>query len=186
MPPTLADTRRNWSRFRPMSSWLPGSAGAGPPLQDNLTVPIVFVIVPDPVGAGYVESLSRPGGNATGFMMFEYNFERQMAGTAQADRTGRDAGGGASGSGHRRRDRPVRRHPVVAPLGWVGVGAGRLARPREIERAVTAFARGPNGGLIVTRARCRLLTPRSDHRACGPAQCCLRCTSYVFTLPLAA
>jgi putative ABC transport system substrate-binding protein len=50
-----------------------GSAGLPPVLQVTRTVPIVFVIVPDPVGSGFVHSLSRPGGNATGFMMFEYN-----------------------------------------------------------------------------------------------------------------
>ena len=42
-------------------------------LQVTRTVPIVFMIVPDPVGSGFVESLSRPGGNATGFMQFEYS-----------------------------------------------------------------------------------------------------------------
>jgi putative tryptophan/tyrosine transport system substrate-binding protein len=50
-----------------------GSLGAEVVLKATHTIPIVFVIVPDPVGSGYVESLSRPGGNATGFMMFEYN-----------------------------------------------------------------------------------------------------------------
>ena len=50
-----------------------GSPGLPPLLQATQTVPIVFVVVPDPVGSGFVESLSRPGGNATGFMMFEYN-----------------------------------------------------------------------------------------------------------------
>ena len=49
-----------------------GSAAMGPLLEATRTVPIVFAIVPDPVGAGFVQSLSRPGGNATGFMMFEY------------------------------------------------------------------------------------------------------------------
>src|ERR1700680_1313736 len=49
-----------------------GSAGVGPLLEATRTVPIVFAIVPDPVGAGFVESLARPGGNATGFLMFEY------------------------------------------------------------------------------------------------------------------
>jgi len=49
------------------------AATVGPLLQATRTVPIVFVIVPDPVGAGFVESLSRPGGNATGFLMFEYS-----------------------------------------------------------------------------------------------------------------
>src|SRR6516162_4684780 len=49
-----------------------GNAGAAPLLQATRTVPIVFVIVPDPVGAGFVDSLARPGGNATGFTSFEY------------------------------------------------------------------------------------------------------------------
>ncbi|MGC1974768.1 MAG: ABC transporter substrate binding protein, partial [Pseudolabrys sp.] len=50
-----------------------GAAAVGPMLQAAQTVPIVFVIVPDPAGAGFVESLSRPGGNATGFINFEYS-----------------------------------------------------------------------------------------------------------------
>ena len=75
-----------------------GTSPLGPLLQATRTVPIVFVIVADPVGAGFVDSLSRPGGNATGFMQFEYELEREMAGAAQADRARRDAGGGPSGS----------------------------------------------------------------------------------------
>jgi putative ABC transport system substrate-binding protein len=50
-----------------------GGATMGPLLQAIRNVPIVFTIVPDPVGSGFVKSLSRPGGNATGFMMFEYS-----------------------------------------------------------------------------------------------------------------
>jgi putative ABC transport system substrate-binding protein len=50
-----------------------GGASVGPLMQASRTVPIVFANVPDPVGSGFVESLSRPGGNATGFMQFEYN-----------------------------------------------------------------------------------------------------------------
>src|SRR4249919_1628281 len=50
-----------------------GTAGMRPLLQATRTVPIVFVQVADPVGAGFVDSLSQPGGNATGFMQFEYN-----------------------------------------------------------------------------------------------------------------
>jgi putative ABC transport system substrate-binding protein len=50
-----------------------GGATMRPLLQAIRTVPIVFTIVPDPVGSGFVKSLSRPGGNATGFMMFEYS-----------------------------------------------------------------------------------------------------------------
>jgi putative tryptophan/tyrosine transport system substrate-binding protein len=51
----------------------PGSAAAGPALQATRSIPVVFMIVPDPVGAGFVESLSRPGGNATGFASFDYS-----------------------------------------------------------------------------------------------------------------
>jgi putative ABC transport system substrate-binding protein len=50
-----------------------GSASVGSLLQATRTVPIVFAIVPDPVGSGFVDSLARPGGNATGFMQFEYS-----------------------------------------------------------------------------------------------------------------
>ena len=49
-----------------------GSSALGPLLQTTRTIPIVFVTVPDPVSAGFVDSLARPGGNATGFTVFEY------------------------------------------------------------------------------------------------------------------
>ena len=49
-----------------------GAAGVAPLLQATRTVPVVFVLVPDPVGSGFVASLARPGGNATGFTVFEY------------------------------------------------------------------------------------------------------------------
>jgi putative tryptophan/tyrosine transport system substrate-binding protein len=60
------------------------------------TVPIVFVGVIDPVGAGLVDSLARPGGNTTGFTAFEYAIGAKMARTAQGDRTKRDASGGSA------------------------------------------------------------------------------------------
>src|SRR5262245_59207502 len=49
-----------------------GAAGVAPLLQATRTVPVVFVLVPDPVGSGFVDNLARPGGNATGFVQFEY------------------------------------------------------------------------------------------------------------------
>ena len=97
-----------------------GAAGVGPMLQTTRTVPIVFVIVPDPVGAGFVTSLSRPGGNATGFLMFEYSIVRKMAGTAQTNRAGRDASGCPSGSRHHSGDWPIRRYPVGGAVGRRG------------------------------------------------------------------
>jgi putative tryptophan/tyrosine transport system substrate-binding protein len=55
-----------------------GGTSLGPLLQASSTVPIVFANVPDPVGSGFVESLARPGGNATGFMQFEYNLSAKF------------------------------------------------------------------------------------------------------------
>ena len=63
-----------------------GSPAVGPLLQATRTVPIVFAHVADPVGAGFVESLARPGGNATGFYPVRIRHQREMAGAAQRDR----------------------------------------------------------------------------------------------------
>ena len=63
----FANTRRNWSRSRRTSSWPMAASTVGALLQATRTVPIVFAVVADPVGAGFVDSLARPGGNATGF-----------------------------------------------------------------------------------------------------------------------
>ncbi len=61
-----------------------GASTVGPLLQATRTVPIVFAVVADPVGAGFVDSLARPGGNATGFHDFRIRPEREMAGAAQS------------------------------------------------------------------------------------------------------
>jgi ABC transporter substrate binding protein len=76
---------------------LANASGAVHALQQaSRTVPIVFVQVPDPVGAGLVDSLAQPGGNATGFTTFVWDW-CEMAGTAQGDRARREAGGRTSG-----------------------------------------------------------------------------------------
>ena len=108
-----------------------GTVTVAPLLQATRTVPIVFVTVIDPVGAGFVASLARPGGNATGFTHLRIRHERKMAGAAQGDRAPRDAGGGPSGSGRRLRDRPVRRHPGRGAVVGGGGEPGRRARCRR-------------------------------------------------------
>ena len=68
-----ASRRPSWRRSRRTSILAHGNAAMAPLRQATRTVPVVFAIVPDPVGAGFVSSLSRPGGNATGFMPFEFS-----------------------------------------------------------------------------------------------------------------
>ena len=148
-----ADIRRHAAELAALAPDVilaPGAATVGPLLQATRTVPIVFPVVVDPVGAGFVDSLARPGGNATGFMNFEYSIEREMAGTAQADRARRDARGGPSGCRHTPGIGQFGVIQAVAPSLRVEVTPVNMRDAGEIERAVAAFARAPNGGLIVT------------------------------------
>jgi ABC-type uncharacterized transport system substrate-binding protein len=127
-----------------------GSLAPGPVLQATRTIPIVMTNVPDPVGAGWVESLARPGGNATGFTNFEYSLGgkwiellKQIAPSIT-------------------RAAVLRSSTSVAGIGQfaaVQSGAQSLGVELtpvgvrdvdEIERGVAAFARSGNGGLIVT------------------------------------
>jgi putative ABC transport system substrate-binding protein len=127
-----------------------GGAAVASMLQATRTVPIVFAIVPDPVGAGFVDSLSRPGGNATGFMQFEYSLSakwlellKQIAPGVTRAAVLRDAAITAG----------IGQFAViqsVAPSVGVEVSPINVRDAGEIERAVTAFARSANGGLIVT------------------------------------
>src|SRR5215211_4357727 len=77
-----------------------GTATVEPLLQATSTLPIVFAVVIDPVGAAFVTSLARPGGNATGFTIFRIRHEREMARVAQRDHSARNAGSRASQSSH--------------------------------------------------------------------------------------
>ena len=121
-------------------------------VQTTRTIPIVFVNVVDPVGSGFVQSMARPGGNATGFIPFEYGI-----GGRWLERLKQIAPGV--------RRLAVLQNPVVAsrsgqfgaiealaPSLGVELSAFTVRDPGEIERAVTRFAQAPNGGLIVTGA----------------------------------
>jgi putative tryptophan/tyrosine transport system substrate-binding protein len=102
-----------------------GTPTLGPLQQATRTVPIVFMMTVDPVGGGFVDSLSRPGGNTTGFMLFEY------------------------GMGGKWLELLKEIAPRVTRVG-TEVSPINLRDSPEIERGVTAFARSANGGLIVT------------------------------------
>jgi putative tryptophan/tyrosine transport system substrate-binding protein len=127
-----------------------GSAASEPLLRATHTIPVVFVVVPDPVGAGFVNSLARPGGNATGFIQFEYGISgkwlellKQIAPGVTRAAILRDpaisAGIGQFGA-----------IQAVAPSLGLEVSPVNVRDADEIERAVADFARSPNGGLIIT------------------------------------
>jgi putative ABC transport system substrate-binding protein len=148
-----AEIRRHAAELATLAPDIILAHGAGPVgalLQATRTVSIVFPVVVDPVGGGLVDSLARPGGNATGFMAFEYSIGgkwlellKQIApGVTRApilrDPT-QPAGTGQFGA-----------IQAAAPSLRVEVNPVNVRDAGEIERAVAAFARAPNGGLIVT------------------------------------
>jgi len=128
------------------------SAAIGALQQTTRTVPIVFVTVIDPVGAGFVEGLARPGGNATGFMQFEYSLSgkwldllKEIAPSVARAAVLRDPAVG-SGTGQ------YAIIQVVAQSLGVELRPMDVRDPGEIERAIVAFAQVPNGGLITVGA----------------------------------
>jgi putative ABC transport system substrate-binding protein len=127
-----------------------GTSTIAPMMQATNTVPIVFPIAIDPLGAGFVSSLSHPGGNVTGFMTFEYSLSgkwpevlKRIAPDVRRMGVLRDATQG-SGTGQ------FAVIQAVAPLLGVDVIPINMIDAEGIEPAVADFARTPNGGLIVT------------------------------------
>ena len=127
-----------------------GSATVGPLRRATRTVPIVFALVIDPVGSGYVNSMARPGGNVTGFTPFDYSIGakwlellKQIAPSVTQAAVIRDpaitAGIGMWGA-----------IQSVSPSVAIEVSPINVGDAGEIERALIEFARSPNGGLIVT------------------------------------
>jgi putative ABC transport system substrate-binding protein len=127
-----------------------GSSVVGPLQQATRTVPIVFPVVGDPVGAGFVDSLARPGGNATGFLNFEYGISAKWLELLK------DIAPGVT------RVAVLRNPSTPTGTGQFGVIQAVASSPgveitpvnvrdaAEIERTVASFARASNGGLIVT------------------------------------
>jgi putative tryptophan/tyrosine transport system substrate-binding protein len=127
-----------------------GTATVAALLQTTRSVPIVFATVIDPVGAGFVASLGKPGGNTTGFTIYEYSMSgkwlellKEIAPAATRVAVLRDPAV-ASGIGQ------FGAVQIVAPSLGVVVSPVDLRDTGEIERAIAAFARSPNGGLIRT------------------------------------
>jgi putative tryptophan/tyrosine transport system substrate-binding protein len=127
-----------------------GSATVAALLQSTRTIPIVFPVAGDPVGAGYVETLARPGGNATGFMNFEYSISgkwlellKQIAPNLSRVGVLRDLNA-PTGSAQ---------YGVIqaaAPAHGLDISPINVLNADEIERAIVNFAQKPNGGLIIT------------------------------------
>jgi putative tryptophan/tyrosine transport system substrate-binding protein len=127
-----------------------GGASMTALFQATRTIPIVFANVPDPVGSGFVESLSRPGGNTTGFLQFEYSLAgkwpellKQIAPSVTRAAVLRDLAITAG----------IGQFAVIqamAPSQSIDVTAINASDEQEIARGIEAAARLPNGGLIVT------------------------------------
>ena len=127
-----------------------GIAAVAPLLQTTRSTPIVFALIPDPVGAGYVESLARPGGNATGFMNYEYGLSGKWLALLKEIMPGvkraavlRDPNI-SSGIGQ------FAAIQSVAPSLGIEVIPVNVRDAFEIERALAVFARFPNGGMVTT------------------------------------
>jgi putative ABC transport system substrate-binding protein len=148
-----AEIRRHAAELAALAPDIILTAGAstlGSLLQATRTVPIVFAFVGDPVGAGFVDSLAQPGGNVTGFMTFEYSISGKWLELLKQIAPGITRAAVL-------RDPAIPTGPAqfsviqaMAPSLRVDVNPVNVRDAGEVERAVAAFARSGNGGLIVT------------------------------------
>jgi putative tryptophan/tyrosine transport system substrate-binding protein len=122
-----------------------GSSTVGPLLQNTRTVPIVFPVMGDPVAAGYVESLANPGGNVTGFMMYEYSLAAKWLELIPAVQRVAVLRNANTPTG------PAQFGVIqaVSPYLKVDVTALNIRNAGDFESAIATFARGANDGLIV-------------------------------------
>jgi putative ABC transport system substrate-binding protein len=134
--------------------------------QATRTVPTVFVAIADPVGGGFADSLARPGGNATGFMAFEFSISgkwlellKQIAPGVTRAAVLRDTAIGSGAS-------QFAVIQALAPSLSVEVSPVNVSSAGEIERTVAAFARAPNGDLIAAGS-----SPVRFHRDSGRSPC---------------
>jgi ABC-type uncharacterized transport system substrate-binding protein len=151
--PQVADIRRHAAELAALAPDVilaHGGSTVGPLLQATRTVPVVFPVIVDPVAAGLVDSLARPGGNATGFMLFEYSMSGKWLELLKriAPSVTRVAVLG---------DPTIPTGPAqfatiqaMGPSLRVEVSSLNKRDAGDIERGLAAFARSPNGGLIVT------------------------------------
>jgi putative ABC transport system substrate-binding protein len=167
------DTRRHAAELAALAPdviLVYGARAVGAVLQATRTVPVVFPIATDPVGTGWVESLARPGGNATGFMSYEYSLSgkwlellKEIAPSVTKVAVLRDATQVSTIS-------QLAVMQAMAPSLRVEVNPVNMRDAGEVERAVAAFARSPNGGLILpgsalaTLHRERIITLAARHR----------------------
>jgi putative ABC transport system substrate-binding protein len=127
-----------------------GSIALGPLLRATRTVPIVFTIVPDPVGAGFVDSLARPGGNATGFIQFEYGLSGKWLELLKEIAPGVTRVAVLREPGLTAAVAQFAAIQSMAPSLRVEVIPLNVRDTSEIERAVATVARPASDGLIVT------------------------------------
>ena len=145
-----AGTRLNWLRSAPDVILAHSSAAVAPLLKASQTIPVVFTLVAEPVGAGFVRSLAKPGGNATGFTNFEYGMGGKWLELLKEISPGLTRAAVIRESAIATGPGQFGAIQAVAPALRVDLQPIDVRDAGEIERDIGAFAQTSNGGLIVT------------------------------------